>query len=109
MAALPDIGKLDTTVHGPVRLGILTALQMDRELDFTTLKKRLGVADGALGTHLGKLEAAGYILSRKEFVGKRPRTSYRLARRGRAALVAYAAEMRRLLDSIEGNGEWVDG
>ncbi len=104
-AAAPiEVGRLDTTVHGPVRLGILTALQVDGELDFTTLKKRLSVADGALGTHLGKLEAAGYITSRKVFIGKRPRTTYRLTRAGRRALVSYVAEMCRLLDSVEPPG-----
>ena len=41
-----DFNGLDTAVHGPVRLGVLTALQIDGPLDFTTLKKRLRVADG---------------------------------------------------------------
>ncbi len=44
-----DFNGLDSTVHGPVRLGVLTALQTDGALDFTTLKQRLDVADGALG------------------------------------------------------------
>ena len=37
-----DFNGLDTTVHGPVRLGVLTALSLDGPLDFTTIKKRLG-------------------------------------------------------------------
>ena len=36
-----DFNGLDTAVHGPVRLGVLTALQTAGPLDFTTLKKRL--------------------------------------------------------------------
>ena len=64
-----DFNGLDTTVHGPVRLGVLTALQVDGRLDFTTLRKRLSVADGALGLHLEKLEEAGYINCHKAFVG----------------------------------------
>ncbi len=98
-----DFNGLDTIVHGPVRLGALTALQVDGTLDFSTLKKRLDVADGALGNHLAKLERVGYISSRKAFVGKRPRTTYRLTVAGRRALSGYFANMRRLLDSIE---EW---
>ena len=97
-----DFNGLDTMVHGPVRLGVLAALQMDRRLDFTTLKKRLHVADGALGTHLGKLEAVGYIASRRRLIGRRPRTTYRLTARGRRALAAYLETMRSLLDSIDG-------
>ena len=56
-----DFNGLDTAVHGPVRLGVLTALQTDGPLDFTTLKKRLEVADGAMGIHLRKLEDIRYI------------------------------------------------
>ena len=98
-----DFNGLDTMVHGPVRLGVLAALQMDRRLDFTTLKKRLHVADGALGTHLGKLEAVGYIASTRKLIGKRPRTTYRLTPQGRRALTAYLESMRTLLDSIDGD------
>ena len=73
-----DFNELDTTVHGPVRLGILTALQMDGPHNFTTLKMRLKASDGALGMHLQTLETEGYIANRKAFVCKRPRTTYRL-------------------------------
>jgi hypothetical protein len=47
-----DFNGLDTTVHGPLRLGVLTALQLDGPHDFTALKKRLGAADGSLGLQL---------------------------------------------------------
>jgi DNA-binding PadR family transcriptional regulator len=95
-----DFNELDTTVHGPVRLGILTALQMDGPHDFTTLRKRLKVSDGALGMHLQTLENQGYIVITKAFVGKRPRTTYRLTSKGRRALVRYLDAMRKLLDAM---------
>jgi DNA-binding MarR family transcriptional regulator len=98
-----DFNGLDTTVHGPVRLGVLTALCMDGPLDFTTLKKRLGVTDGVLGMHLEKLESAGYIGATKALLGRRPRTTYRITRAGRRAFTAYLTEMRRLLDSVGGD------
>ena len=44
MADVPDISELDTAVHGPVRLGVLTALQVEGTVSFTNLKKRLRVA-----------------------------------------------------------------
>jgi len=96
-----DFNGLDTTVHGPVRLGVLTALFMDGPLDYTTLKKRLDVADGSLGMHLGKLEEAGYIHGSTVLVGRRPRTTYRLSDAGRAALTGYLESLRRLLDAVE--------
>jgi len=100
-----DFNGLDTQVHGPIRLGILTALQVDGALDFTTLKKRLDAADGSLNLHLGKLEESGYITSRKAFVGLKPRTTYRIAAAGRKALSAYVQSMKTLIGYLEEIGE----
>ncbi|MHC4336453.1 MAG: winged helix-turn-helix domain-containing protein [Planctomycetota bacterium] len=96
-----DFDGLDTAVHGPMRLGVMTALQIEKELDFTTLKKRLGATDGSLGMHLAKLEEIGYIVSKKGFVGRRPKTTYRLTAAGKKALAKYLDAMRQLLDEIE--------
>jgi DNA-binding MarR family transcriptional regulator len=96
-----DFNGLDTAVHGPVRLGVLTALHLDGPLDFTTLKKLLGVTDGALGLHLEKLEDAGYVTATKSWVGRRPKTTYRLTAAGRKALASYLEAMRTLLDAVE--------
>jgi DNA-binding PadR family transcriptional regulator len=98
-----DFNGLDTAVHGPVRLGVLTGLHMHGPLPFTNLKKLLGVTDGALGVHLSKLEEIGYISGNTILVGRRPKTTYRLTVSGRGALLAYLESMRTLLDAVEGN------
>lgn len=101
MTASPiDFNGLNTTVHGPVRLGVLTALHLDGPLDFTTLKKRLEVTDGVLGMHMEKLEAVGYVSATKTLVGRRPKTTYAITAPGRRAFADYLDEMRRLLDSV---------
>ncbi len=96
-----NFNGLDTAVHGPVRLAALTALYMDGPLDFTTLRKRLDVADGALGLHLTKLEQAGYVTANKAFFGKRPKTTYRLTAAGRRALGQYLDAMQMLINAID--------
>ena len=96
-----DFNGLDTLVHGPVRLGVLTSLQVDGALDFTHLKQRLNVADGALGTHLLKLEEAGYIMCKKAFVGRRPKSTYRITAAGQRALRTHLDALRRIIDSID--------
>jgi len=104
-----DFNGLDTAVHGPIRLGIMTALQVDGPLDFMTLKGRLGTADGSLNLHLGKLDECGYITSRKAFVELRPKTTYRITPEGRRALANYLASMKSLIEYLErgstGGGE----
>ena len=95
-----NFNGLDTAVHGPIRLGAMTALQIDGKLDFTALKKRLQVTDGSLGIHLQKLEEIKYIKSKKAFVGRRPKTTYRLTATGRKALIKYLESMQKLLDAF---------
>jgi DNA-binding MarR family transcriptional regulator len=96
-----DFNGLDTAVHGPIRLGIMTALQVDGPLDFTTLKKRLDTVDGSLNLHLGKLEECSYIASKKGFVALRPKTTYKITATGRHALANYLQSMKSLIEYME--------
>ena len=96
-----DFNGLDTAVHGPIRLGIMTALQVDGPLDFTTLKKRLDTVDGSLNLHLGKLEESGYITARKAFVALRPKTTYKITPTGSKALANYLQNMKNLIQYLE--------
>src|ERR1700733_10472169 len=96
-----DFNGLDTTVHGPLRLGIMAALQVDGTLDFTTLKKRLNTVDGSLNLHLGKLEERGYITSKKAFIDLRPKTTYKITVIGRKALANYLQSMKSLIEYME--------
>ena len=96
-----DFNGLDTTVHGPVRLGVLVSLRVDGPLDFTTLKTRMDASDGVIGLHLRKLEEAGYINCKKRFIGRRPKSTYRMTAKGERALMAYINNMRKVLDALE--------
>jgi DNA-binding HxlR family transcriptional regulator len=96
-----DFNGLDTAVHGPIRLGIMTALQVDGPLDFTTLKKRLDTVDGSLNLHLGKLQECAYITNKKAFVALRPKTTYRITAAGRKALLSYLQSMKSLIEYLE--------
>ena len=95
-----DLNGLDTAVHGPIRLGVLTALTVEGAMDFTTLKKRLAVSDGAIGPHLRKLENVGYLKCRKHFVGRRPKSTYRLTANGHKALSNYLEAMQQVIDTV---------
>ena len=95
-----DFNGLDSAVYGPVRLGVLTALQMDGALDFTTLKKRLDVSDGALGLHLSKLQEIAYVACHKAFVGRRPKSTYTITAKGKRALANYLDAMQELINVL---------
>jgi DNA-binding HxlR family transcriptional regulator len=93
--ALP--ADLDRLIHERVRLGIVSALAVNRELTFNELKAMLKTTDGNLSVHARKLEEANYIVCTKSFDGRLPKTEYRLTAAGRRALERYLNHMEALI------------
>jgi DNA-binding MarR family transcriptional regulator len=91
--------ELDPVIHERVRLGIISALAVNDELAFNDLKKLLEITDGNLSVHARKLEHAGYVKCAKSFVGRQPRTQFRLTSAGRRALEGYLQQMESLIRS----------
>ena len=93
--------ELDPVIHAPSRLRIVTTL--DGLLDdgdtvtFPRLQELLAMTPGNLTTHLGRLEAAGYVTVAKAFEGKRPVTSIGITLEGRAAFRDYRRALLALL------------
>jgi DNA-binding HxlR family transcriptional regulator len=75
----------------------MSCLMASGEADFNFLKEALGVSDGNLSTHLSVLEEHGYITVTKEFVGKKPRTTYAPTTAGQQAFEAYVAALEALV------------
>jgi DNA-binding HxlR family transcriptional regulator len=88
---------LDRLIHERIRLGIVSALAVNRTLTFNELKALLKTTDGNLSVHARKLEEADYILCTKSFDGRLPKTEYRLAPAGRKALERYLDHMEALI------------
>lgn len=86
---LEPIAGLDRVIHEPARLMIVSVLSVVQSADFLFLARQTGLTRGNLSAHLGKLEAAGYVEIRKEFVERMPRTLLRLTPKGREAFAAY--------------------
>jgi len=80
-----------------VRLGIVSALAVNRALTFNELKALLKASDGNLSVHARKLEEADYIVCEKSFDGRTPKTEYRLTSGGRKALERYLNHMEALI------------
>ncbi len=88
---------LDRLIHERLRLGIVSALAVNDSLSFSDLKKLMKTTDGNLSVHARKLEEAGYIACEKTFVGRTPRTDFRLAAGGRRAFEKYLDHMDALI------------
>ncbi len=96
-AGQSDAVELDQIIHARVRLGIVSALAANQSLVFNELKELLHTSDGNLSAHARKLEDAGYIVCKKSFVDRTPRTEYSLSGEGRAALDGYLTHMEALI------------
>ena len=97
MATVRKLDALDDVIHQKVRLAVMSLLVAVGAADFNYLKGELGVSDGNLSTHLTVLEEHGYVSVRKEFVGKKPRTTYTPTEAGRKAFEAYVAALEALV------------
>lgn len=95
-----DPAAIDRLIHARVRLGIVSALAVNSSLTFNELKDLLGTTDGNLSVHARRLEEAGYVVCKKSFDGRLPRTEYRLAERGRQALKRYLDHMEALIHAV---------
>lgn len=91
------MSELDRLIHEPARLRLVSSLYVVDEADFVNVAARTGFTAGNLSAHMSKLEEAGYVDVRKEFVDKRPRTVYRLTEAGRRAFEEYRAAVTELL------------
>lgn len=95
---------LDRLIHERVRLAIVSALAVHQMLTFNELKALLDTTDGNLSVHARKLEDAKYLLCKKGFDGRIPRTEYRLTATGRQALERYLAHMEALIRRVGDHG-----
>ncbi|UTW60743.1 transcriptional regulator [bacterium SCSIO 12741] len=91
------INNLDKTFESRVRLGIMSILMVNDWVDFGHLKEMLQVTDGNLASHISGLEKLEYIEIRKQFIGKRPNTSFRVTPAGKKAFQNHLAALEALL------------
>ena len=76
------ISNLNKAFENRVRLGLMSLLMVNEQLDFNSIKELLEITDGNLASHATALEKAGYISIIKQFVGRKPQTSYKATTAG---------------------------
>ena len=97
---LQSLAEIDRVIHEPARLLLVAILSVVESADFLFLMSQSQLTRGNLSSHLSKLEAAGYVEIKKEFVEKIPRTLLSLTEDGRKAFLEYRQKMQQVLDSF---------
>lgn len=90
------LDRLEKLLSHRARLGICILLTRHTALSFSRLKELLGETDGNLGAQLRKLEEAGFIQVKKEFVKRKPVSWYTITSRGRKILSGHLQAMQDL-------------
>jgi DNA-binding MarR family transcriptional regulator len=93
----PVSAQVDRLIHEPARLAIMTNLFVVESANATYLLQQTGLTWGNLGSHLSKLEEAGYVNINKGYNGKKPETTLSLTEAGRTALIEYR---RHILEAL---------
>lgn len=91
------IKNMDRAFDSRVRLAIMALLQKEDWIDFNEMKLRLGVTDGNLASHMASLEKKKFVEVNKQFINKRPNTSYKITAVGKAAFEQYLIALKKLL------------
>ena len=79
----------------------MSLLMIHDQLDFNSLKQTLQVSDGNLASHISNLEGKEYLVISKQFVGKKPRTTYAASPEGKKAFVAHLNALEELIKGID--------
>jgi len=88
------ITGLNKNFDNRIRLGIMSILVVNDWVDFNTFKEMLELTDGNLASHISTLEKKEYVETKKQFIGRKPKTSYRVTILGRK-------EFQKHIDALE--------
>lgn len=91
------ISNLHKVFESRIRLGIMSALMVNDTLDFNALKELLELTDGNLASHLKALEQQEIILVSKQFIGRKPSTTYTATAQGKDLFRQHLAALEELI------------
>jgi len=99
--------KLDPLLQSELRFFIMSILALNEEVDFNYLKTELEASSGNLSVSLRKLEDAKYIIVKKSFMERKPRTSYTITKIGLKVLSSHLDTMDSIKSILDKNNSEV--
>jgi DNA-binding MarR family transcriptional regulator len=88
---------LNKAFENRIRLGIMSILLVNEQVEFNSLKEILDVTDGNLASHTNALEKLQFIEVKKQFVGKKPNTTYIATPLGKKAFADHLNYLEKLI------------
>ncbi len=75
----------------------MSVLMVNEAADFNRLKELLVLSDGNLSSHIKALEELQFIIVSKQFIGKKPNTTYSATKEGKRAFQVHLKSLENLL------------
>ena len=91
--------NLQKVFESRIRLGVMSALMVNDTLDFNALKELLGLTDGNLASHLKTLEQQEIVVVSKQFIGRKPSTTYKASEHGKDLFRIHLAALEELINN----------
>jgi len=95
------IENLNKAFDSRVRLGIMSAVMVNAEVNFNQLKELIQVTDGNLASHIKALEETGYIKVNKGFIGRKTNTTYAATKAGEKAFKLHLEALEQMIKSTK--------
>jgi DNA-binding HxlR family transcriptional regulator len=93
------ISRLNKIFESRVRLGIMSILMVNDTFAFNSFKETLDVTDGNLASHLKALEENGLVSASKQFLGRKPNTTYSATENGKELFREHLSALEDLIKS----------
>jgi len=91
------IDQLNKLFDSRVRLGIMSTLMVNEEMNFNDLKDLLAITDGNLASHLKALEENKIIKVEKGFIGRKTNTTYAITKLGEKAFKSHIEALEKMI------------
>ena len=89
--------QLNKAFESRVRLGLMSILSVNNWVSYKDIKDLLEVTDGNLASHIQSLEKINYLEIKKQFIGKKPLTTYKVTEIGKKAFKNHIEGLEKLL------------
>ena len=98
MSLIENLNKL---FDSRIRLGIMSALVVNKEVNFNELKELLDITDGILASDLKTLEESEFVKVQKGFIGRKSNTTYTITRAGEKAFKTHLTALEKMIGSVK--------
>ena len=95
-----ELDQLNKVFDSRIRIGIMSILMVNEDINFNDLKALMDATDGNLATHLKTLEEHKFIKVEKGFIGRKTNTTYSITPAGERAFRSHLDALEKIIRNV---------